>query len=103
MRIASAVLILLALALGAQAETIVTYNVTGTYPDGLPPSSFYTSGATFDFSFTLDFPTSTRFTDPGQFVTADEGEGVPEPGTFPLMIGAALLLAPVLLKLRKNR
>jgi hypothetical protein len=36
-------------------------------------------------------------------VTAQEGETVPEPGTFPLMLGAALLLAPALLKFRKNR
>jgi hypothetical protein len=36
-------------------------------------------------------------------VTAEESTVSPEPGTLPLIIGAALLLAPVVVKLCKNR
>ncbi|HEY1205349.1 MAG: hypothetical protein ABSH46_11620 [Bryobacteraceae bacterium] len=196
MRIASAVLILLALALGAQAAPVVTYDVQGYAPDVEGPGGI----DTYEFTFTLDLtPTITSNPDPdsflvspsvefflngtdegpltgtvsvtffdaaeggllsinsdtvqfflngpplflgsntdpslqtpgtfladkaddttnlppnqiyGQFgdtvlsggeVTASGATSLPEPGTLPLMMGAALLLAPPLLKFRKNR
>jgi hypothetical protein len=67
MRIASAVLILLALALGAQAATVVNYDVQGYATDVSAPGGF----DTYEFTFTLDLnPTPVSEPDPGSFLVS---------------------------------
>ena len=86
MRIAPAVLILVALALSLQGA-----ERWGGKVDTAADDSFF--GAPANHAACLQ---------DGQDL-ASAGSNVPEAGVIPLVIGAALLLVPVLLKLRKNR